>query len=261
MKGKSIRLDNFIVENNLCDSRNKAKSLIKAGIVSVDGKIVLKPALMISDSADVKILSQHTYVARSAYKLINALDCFGIDLKGMVAADIGASTGGFSQVLLERGAKKVYAVDVGTGQLNEKLLSDNRIVNMEKVNARNLNSAMFDSVIDLVTVDLSFISLSYVLKPAYDILNSKGSLICLVKPQFELGPCYLSKNGVVKDIKLHYEAVLKIAKFAVQLGFSLCSGCYSGVAGESGNREYFLYLIKDSNVPSMGFDKLKEYLK
>ena len=240
-----MRLDVYLVSKNFFESRNKATAAIKDGQFQVNGKVITKPSF---DVAETDVLSVYkkktTYVARSAHKLLTAFKTFQFDWNDKTVVDLGASTGGFCQVLLENGVQKIYAVDIGTAQLHPKLLNDPRIVNMEHTNARYLTSVDFNDVISAVTVDLSFISIKAIIPAIEKILGNRGEAVVLVKPQFEVGPQKLSKTGVVTNRKDQLSALTEIAAFAQNCGLGVQGIAFSGLTGESGNREYLLYLIK-----------------
>ncbi len=241
-----MRLDQYLVANGYFESRNKAANSVKSCHFTVNGKPVVKPSYEVSDNDLVeKQVDEKIYVARSAYKLLKAYVSFDLSWTGKVIADLGASTGGFCQVLLENGVKKIYAVDIGTAQLHPSIKDDTRIVNMEHTNARYLTAESFSETIDAVTADLSFISIKAVLPTIYQILLRGGEAVVLIKPQFEAGPANLNKNGVVNDRKVQLKTVEDIASFAENIGFGIGGISFSGLAGESGNREYLLYLVKD----------------
>lgn len=240
-----MRLDLFLTQKQYFDSRNKAAAAVKEGCFTVNGKVVLKPAFEVSEEDTVlSVVNRTDYVARSAHKLLQAFRCFDLRWDDAVVADLGASTGGFCQVLLEKNVRKIYAVDIGTAQLHEKIKGDPRVVNLEHTNARYLNAESFDEPIDVITADLSFISIKAVLPAIYQVLRADGEAVVLIKPQFEVGPKNLNKSGVVTDRKLHVQVLEDVASFAISLGFSVCGVSFSGLAGESGNREYLLYIKK-----------------
>lgn len=240
-----MRFDLYLVENGYFESRNKAAAAIKEGRFAVDEKIILKPSFDVSDDTNVTVLrNKKVYVARSAQKLLRAYEVFDPQWAGFTVADLGASTGGFCQVLLEKGVKKIYAVDIGTAQLHPTVKADQRVVNMEHTNARYLTSEVFDEPINAITADLSFISIKAVLPAIFRTLSVGGQAILLVKPQFEVGPKNLSKTGVVTDLKHQCKAVEEVAIFAQDIGFGVKGISFSGLAGESGNREYLLYIEK-----------------
>lgn len=244
-----MRLDQFLVLNGYFESRNKASAAVKEGCFAVDGKRIFKPSFDVGETCSVTLLSSRkTYVARSAHKLLRAYEVFQPKWENLVAADLGASTGGFCQVLLENNIQKIYAVDIGTNQLHPSVKSDDRVVNLEHINARYLTESDFPEAIQVVTADLSFISIKAVIPAIQKVLVSKGQAILLIKPQFEAGPNFLNKAGVVSDRKIHYRVVEDIALFSESCGFGVRGIAYSGLAGESGNREYLLFLEKDSDT-------------
>ena len=249
-----MRLDLFLTKNGFSESRNKAAALINDGSVIVNGKRITKTSFNVQDSDIVEIISnQKMYVARSAAKLLTAIDKFGLSFKDKTVVDLGASTGGFCEVMLENGAKRIYAVDIGTNQLHPKIKNDPRVVNKENTNARYVTAADFDSEIDIITCDLSFISLKNILGSAMCTLKQGGEFICLIKPQFEAGPGNIGKNGVVKDTSIHIKVIRDISEYAFSIGFEICDIVFSGLAGESGNREFLMYLKKSDtpvNLPS-----------
>ncbi len=242
-----MRFDIYLVEHKYFESRNKASSAVKAGCFTVNNRVITKPSYEITEGdAVVLIKNERSYVARSAEKLLCAYRTFHLDWTNKTAADFGASTGGFCQVLLENDLRKVYAIDIGTGQLHPCVKEDPRIVNMEHTNARYLSSEDFSEPIQVITADLSFISLTNILPAIYRTLTEDGEAVVLVKPQFEAGKSHLSKSGVVTSRKVHAEVLKSIIEFAASLGFGIKGVSFSGLAGESGNREYLLYLKKDS---------------
>ncbi len=242
-----MRLDIYLTKNGFCDSRNKASALILSGNVKVNGKIISKSSFDVADGAQVEINNTVIqYVARSAKKLLTAIDVFGLSFKDKTVVDLGASTGGFCEVMLQYGVKKVFAVDIGTNQLHESLRNNDKVISLENTNARYLKSDDFGCEIDCVTCDLSFISVKHILNVVFDILNENGEFVCLVKPQFEVGPSFVGKNGVVKDQRAQIMAVNQIVDFAFDIGFSIYNISFSGLEGESGNREFLLYMKKDN---------------
>lgn len=247
-----MRLDQYLVSEGFFESRNKAAQAIKNQEFSVNGKIAEKPSLIVEDDANVaRVKSSALYVARSAQKLLHGICVFMPNWKGKVVADFGASTGGFCQVLLEHGAAKIYAIDIGTAQLHPSLLQEERIINREHTNARYLNADDFQDPIYGITADLSFISIKAVLPAIYNTLVPEGEAIILVKPQFEAGKKALNKNGVVSDLKIHRQVLKDVALYAENLGLCVKGISFSGLAGEKGNREYLLYLKKTAEPSIM----------
>ncbi|MEZ5302073.1 MAG: TlyA family RNA methyltransferase [Verrucomicrobiales bacterium] len=241
-KAKKIRLDQALAERGLCDSREQAKRLILAGEVKVGGHVVDKPASKIDPDAEIDVRERPKYVSRGGLKLEGALDAFGIDPAGMVCADIGASTGGFTDCLLQRGAARVYAFDVGTNQLAWKIRSDPRVIAREQFNCRQLLPEHLEgaeSGADLCVIDVSFISLTLILGPALGILRPGGSIVCLIKPQFELEKGEIGKGGIVRDPALHQKCVAKIRSFIDARDDADWLGLVdSPIEGMEGNREF-----------------------
>ncbi len=235
-----MRLDRYLVERGLAESRAKAKDLIKEGRVRVDGRVVKKPAFEVPEAARVEVEGKEGYVGRGAHKLLGALLTFPVQVAGRVAADVGASTGGFTQVLLEKGARRVYALDVGHGQLHPLLLADPRVVAMEGVNARTL--ASLPEPVELATMDVSFISSTLILPRLFDWLVPGGEALILVKPQFELEPG--THAGVVRDPALRQRALERVRSAAQGLGFVVRGQAESPLPGRAGNREIWLWLQK-----------------
>jgi len=241
---KKERADKLLVERGLVESREKAQALIMAGYAYADGKRISKPGERIPADARLELKGMMRFVSRGGYKLEKALKSFNLSPEGMVCLDAGASTGGFTDCLLQRGAKKVYAVDVGTGQLDPKLRNDPRVVALEKTDARNLSPELIPERVDLITADLSFISLTKVLESLIPLLKEGGLMLVLVKPQFELSPREV-KKGVVRDPADRMRAVEKVANFARELGLSVLGVTKSSPRGPKGNEEFFLLLKKD----------------
>lgn len=239
-----VRLDVALVERGLLESREKAARLILAGDVLVDGQRVDKAGALVAPGARLELAARPRFVSRGGDKLVHALATFGILPRGRVAIDVGASTGGFTHCLLEQGAVKVYAVDVGQGQLDARLRADGRVVVMEKTNARNLPVDSFPEPPDLATVDVSFISLEKVLPAVFGVLTSKGEAVVLVKPQFEVGKGQVGKGGVVRDGSHHRAVISRVARFAVLHGWHARGVTASPLKGPKGNREFFLLLTK-----------------
>lgn len=241
------RADALLVSRGLCDSREQAKRMILAGEVSTGTTIVAKPSTKLLIDAEISIKEKPKYVGRGGFKLEGALDSFHIEPKGMTCLDVGASTGGFTDCLLQRGATKVHAVDVGTNQLVWKLRNDPRVIVKENFNARHMTPEDIGETIDLAVTDVSFISLTKILPPMFATLKPSGRIICLIKPQFELERDNISKGGIVKDPKLHQRAVGKIRSFVTEeLGHSWVDCIDSPIKGTNGNKE-FLALLHPSS--------------
>jgi len=234
------RIDTLLVERELVGSRAKAQALIMAGEVTAGGNAVTKAGTFISEDIEITVKEPLPYVSRGGTKLAHALDAFQIDVTGMVAADIGASTGGFTDCLLQRGAIKVYAIDVGYGQLDYRLRQDKRVVVMERINARYHISLL--EKVDLATLDLSFISVTKVIPSAIELLKAKGILLVLIKPQFEAKRVEVGKGGIIKDPQVHARVLGRFIKWAVAQNLRLKGLVASPILGSSGNREFFLRL-------------------
>ncbi|HVA02044.1 MAG TPA: TlyA family RNA methyltransferase [Terriglobia bacterium] len=243
------RLDRLLVQRGLVDSRQKAQALILAGQVLVDEQKVEKCGAAVNASARLRLLGEASkYVGRGGLKLEAALDHFGVDPGGKVCLDVGASTGGFTDCLLQRGAVKVFAVDAGTNQLDWKLRQDPRVVVLEKTNARYLAFEQIGTRVALATLDVSFISSTLILPLLPPLLEEGAELLSLVKPQFEVGPAQVGKGGVVRDARLHEEAIAKVARKVAELGFTEIARVESALLGAEGNREFFLHAIWPKNV-------------
>jgi 23S rRNA (cytidine1920-2'-O)/16S rRNA (cytidine1409-2'-O)-methyltransferase len=242
----SLRLDALLVERGLARSRERARAMILAGLVRVEGKPAAKAGTAVSKDAVVALVEpDHPYVSRGGVKLEHALGAFGIEVSGRVALDIGASTGGFTDVLLKHGAARVVALDVGHGQLDWRLRNDPRVVVLERVNARALTVDQLPPearVVDLVTIDVSFISLRQILPVVPRLLAPHADVIALVKPQFEAGRGEVGKGGIVRDEAVHARVVEDVAHAAVALGLTRAGLSESPITGMEGNREYFLHL-------------------
>ncbi len=230
-----------MVDRGLAPTREKAKALIMAGVVVVEEERIDKAGALVSCDAGIRIKGEgNPYVSRGGMKLEGALRTFGIDVTGMAALDIGASTGGFTDCLLQRGARKVYAIDVGYGQIDWKLRTDNRVVLFEKTNIRYFSGEGIEDAIDLAVIDVSFISLKLVLPVALSLTATGGSILALIKPQFEAGRGEVGK-GVVRDPAVHRRVVEEIVSFSEKLGLVVMGTCESPITGPAGNREFFLY--------------------
>lgn len=244
------RLDVLLCEKGLAESREKAKTIIMSGIVYVNGVKEDKAGTMFSeDNAELNIEVRGNtlrYVSRGGLKLEKAIDSFGVDLTGCVCMDIGASTGGFTDCMLQNGASKVFAVDVGHGQLAWKLRNDDRVICMEKTNIRYITpSDINNETLDFASVDVSFISLDKVLPAAKPLLKNDAHMVCLIKPQFEAGREEVGKKGVVRDVKVHERVIEKITDLSTELGFAVLGLTYSPVKGPEGNIEYLIYISND----------------
>lgn len=253
---KRQRLDRVLVERGLAQSREQAQRLIMAGDVLVNGRVADKPSSMVSDSGEIVIRSQPAFVSRAGVKLAAALDRFGVTVEGLVALDVGASTGGFTDCLLQRGAQRVYAVDVGYGQLAWKLRHDPRVVVMEKVNVRYLDS--LPEAVDIATLDVSFISLKLVIPPVVRLLKAEGPIIALIKPQFEAGRRQVGKGGVVKDPRVHREVLADFITWARKEGLAFMGLMVSPIRGPAGNAEFLAFLKRGVPDPSLNVPETVE---
>ncbi len=243
---KKTRLDVLVVERGLVDTRERARAMILAGQVSVDGQVVSKAGAPVAQNAAIELRApDHPYVGRGGIKLAHALDTFKVPVAGRHALDIGASTGGFTDVLLQRGASSVIALDVGHGQLDWKLRNDPRVTVREHVNARALTAEHVPQPVDLVTIDVSFISLSYIFPSLPPFLRKPADVIALVKPQFEAGREAVGKGGLVTDPVVHAAAVARATEAAAASGLRKLADTSSPITGASGNREFFLHLRYD----------------
>lgn len=241
-----IRLDSRIFELGLTESREKAKAFIMAGQVFVNGMKVVKAGTTVLPEDKIEVRGTSEFVSRGGHKLKKAMEVFPIDLNGKICMDIGASTGGFTDCMLQNGASRVYSIDVGYGQLAWKLRSDPRVVNLERTNVRYITAEQVPDAIDFFSVDVSFISLCLVLPAAYPLLRDGGECVCLIKPQFEAGREKVGKKGVVRDKSVHAEVIAKIDAFARELGFTVCGLDFSPIKGPEGNIEYLIHLKKNS---------------
>ena len=245
------RLDILLVKRGLAESREKAKAVIMSGIVYVDGQKEDKAGQTFADTANIEVRgSTLKYVSRGGLKLEKAMECFDVSVKDKVCMDIGASSGGFTDCMLQNGAKKVYAVDVGHGQLAWKLRNDTRVVVMEKTNIRYVKPEDIGESIDFASIDVSFISLSKVLPAAYNLLGECGEIVALIKPQFEAGREKVGKKGVVREKSTHIEVIQNCFAYAKENGFFVRELEFSPVKGPEGNIEYLYHLVKSGDVDS-----------
>ena len=243
------RLDVELVNKGLVESREKAKALIMAGQVYIDGQKAYKAGDKVKDGQMIEVKGgQLPFVSRGGLKLDKSIKSFNLDLKDKVCMDIGASTGGFTDCMLQNGAKKVYSVDVGYGQLAWKLRNDDRVVNMERTNIRYLDKRLIEESVSFISIDVSFISLKLVLPVAYDVLFENGELVALVKPQFEAGREEVGKKGVIRDINIHRKVISNTINTASEIGFSVIDLDFSPIKGPEGNIEFLLYLTKSDNA-------------
>ncbi len=253
-----MRLDQFLTENDYFSSRSKSSEAIKKGLVKVNGKIASKPSLEVLSSSAVEVIGELSFVSRGGYKLNKALNEFSVDLTGLVFADVGASTGGFTDCLLKRGVKKVYAIDVGKDQLDQSLKNNSAVVVMDERNARFLTKNDFEEKLDGVVVDCSFISLKLLLPTFSGLLDGADKLFALIKPQFECGRGFLPKSGILKDAKVRETAVLGVISEAENYGFKLINVSEAPKFKDK-NVEYVVYLSKEGD--GLTINQVKEFLK
>lgn len=253
------RLDVLLVKQGLAASREKAKAIIMSGNVFVDGQREDKAGTTFSE--DVKIeVKGHTlpYVSRGGLKLEKAMKNFDVSMEGKVCTDVGSSTGGFTDCMLQNGARFVYAIDVGTNQLAWKLRQDERVRSMEKTNIRYVTPEDIGEAVDFVSIDVAFISLTKVLTPVKELMKDGAQMVCLIKPQFEAGREKVGKKGVVRDKKVHEEVIEMVTNHALSLGFIVKGLEHSPIRGPEGNIEYLLYVEKAEREPSVVDDQMKE---
>ena len=240
------RLDVLLVKRNLAESREKAKAYIMAGNVFVDGVREDKAGSSFDEAVQIEVKGlAMKYVSRGGFKLEKAVEQFGVTLEGKTCMDVGSSTGGFTDCMLQNGAVKVFAIDVGTNQLAWKLRTDERVVSMEKTNIRYVTPEDIGQLVEFVSIDVAFISLTKVLAPVYELMAENAEIVCLIKPQFEAGREKVGKKGVVRDKKVHEEVIVAVTSFAVATGFELLRLDYSPIKGPEGNIEYLLYARKN----------------
>jgi 23S rRNA (cytidine1920-2'-O)/16S rRNA (cytidine1409-2'-O)-methyltransferase len=244
---KKIRIDNLLVARGVFESRESAQRAIMAGEVRVGDRVIDKSSELIEAKAEIAVTELPRYAGRGALKLEGALDFFQVDVSGKVALDIGASTGGFTDCLLQRGAAKVYAVDVGHGQLAWKIRNEPRVVVMEKLNARFLSREHIPEFVDLCVIDVSFISLTLILPRAFELITPDGVILALIKPQFELQRGDVGRGGIVRDPALQEKAQQKIVKFAEAANYRVVGLVPSTITGADGNQEFFICLRRRSD--------------
>ena len=243
---RRLRLDQLLVGRGLFPSREQARRAILAGKVSVATRVADKPSELLDEQTAVAVKPARKYVGRGALKLESALEHFDIDVNGKIALDIGASTGGFTDCMLQRGAEKIYAVDVGYGQLDWKLRNDPRVIVLEKTNARFLTRDQVPELVDICVIDVSFISLTLILPNAFDLLKPDGVILALIKPQFELQRSEVGKGGIVRDPLLHQKAQDKIVAFVNDLRHVIAGIAPAAIKGADGNQEFFACIRKRS---------------
>lgn len=255
------RIDNLLVKRGFFDSRQKAKYAIEKGSVIVDGILVNKASKEFEENSRIEIKQDVLpFVSRGGLKLDKAIKVFNINLQDKICMDIGASTGGFTDCMLQNGASKVYSIDVGHNQLDKKLLQNSKVVNLEGTNIKDIIIEDFYKV-DFISIDVSFISLTLVLDKAYELLKQKGEIVVLIKPQFEAGKEYLNKNGVVRDKKIHAKVIEKIALFSHSLEFEIQKIDFSPIKGPAGNIEYLMYMKKKDNTDKLDLFVLRKQIQ
>jgi 23S rRNA (cytidine1920-2'-O)/16S rRNA (cytidine1409-2'-O)-methyltransferase len=243
---KKLRLDQLLVAKGLFASREQAQRAVMAGEIKIGTRTAAKPSQLLKADAAIALKPMRKYVGRGGLKLESALDRFRIDVHGKVALDIGASTGGFTDCLLQRGAAKVYAVDVGHGQLDWKLRNNPRVIVLEKLNARFLSGEHIPGLVDVCVIDVSFISLTLILPNAFDLITPSGVILALIKPQFELQRADVGRGGVIRDPELQQKAQDKIVAFVTHLGYVVIGIVPSAIKGADGNQEFFACMRKRS---------------
>ncbi|MBQ9673849.1 MAG: TlyA family RNA methyltransferase [Ruminococcus sp.] len=254
------RLDILVYEKGFCESREKAKAIIMSGLVYVDNQKADKCGVQYDEKSNIEVRGNTLqYVSRGGLKLEKAIDKFKLDLTGKITMDIGASTGGFTDCMLQNGAVKVYSIDVGYGQLAWKLRSDKRVINLERTNFRNVTTDQVPDKIDFFSIDVSFISLKLLLPVARQLLADEGEAVCLIKPQFEAGRENVGKKGVVRDPKIHESVVNMIVDFCLANGYSVLNLDFSPIKGPEGNIEYLIHL-KKSDEPQLFTDIIPKEL-
>lgn len=250
------RLDTLLVRLGYFESREKAKAAIMAGLVYVDKQLCDKAGTPVKETAQIEIKQDLCpYVGRGGLKLEKALDQFDLDLKGLVAMDIGASTGGFTDCMLQKGAVKVYAIDVGYGQLHYKLRNDPRVVNIERMNIRHLDPETIPEEMDFISIDVSFISVNLVFPVASKLLKDGGQVVCLIKPQFEAGRSQVGKHGIVRERSVHIEVIRKVIEYGSHNGLRAIDLTWSPVTGAKGNIEYLILLKKSPDDSGKHIDE------
>ena len=254
----AVRLDVYLYENSLVPSREKAKALIMAGVVFVDNQKCDKPGFQVKDGMNVEVRGETLkYVSRGGLKLEKAMELYGFKLDSKICMDVGASTGGFTDCMLQKGATKVYSIDVGYGQLAWKLRQDERVVNLERTNVRYITNEQVPDIVDFVSIDVSFISLGLVIPVLVPFLSDEAMMVCLVKPQFEAGKDKVGKHGVVRDPATHMEVLERAVGFAKNAGFGIVGLEFSPIKGPQGNIEYLMVLTRKDPELSVSSEEIK----
>ncbi len=246
-KSKNVRIDKLLLDRGLAPTRERARAMIMAGNVLVEESPVTKAGQPVNPEANVRLrVPDHPYVSRGGLKLEGALDALGVDVADKTVLDIGASTGGFTDVCLQKGASRVFAIDVGTNQLDYSLRKNSKVLSLEKTNARHLRKDMLPGQADIAVIDVSFISITKLLSPVIDCMKDEGEILAMVKPQFEAGKEKVGKGGVVRDEATRKEAIEGVARFAAGLGLRVAGQADSTIKGPKGNQETFLHLVKEA---------------
>lgn len=257
-----MRLDQYLHQNNHAESRERARALVMAGIVYVDGIKADKAGTAVKNGAVIEVRGgDHPYVSRGGLKLEKALQVFSVSPVNKICMDVGASTGGFTDCLLQNGAKKVYAVDVGYGQLAWKIRCDERVIPLERTNIRKIDLSLVPDIIDLFTIDVSFISLNIVIPTLNAFTSNTCEGICLVKPQFEAGKEKVGKKGVVRSAETHVEVLNKVTDYAHMSGYSVIDIDYSPITGPEGNMEFLMYIKKDAQQSRQGSGQIEKLVE
>lgn len=257
---EEYRLDVYLQTNNFVESRERAKQLVQNSYVYVNGKLITKPSFKVSNQDRIEVIQNFDYVGRGASKIEKAINFFNIDVDNKIAVDIGASTGGFTDYLIKNNAKKVYAVDVGYGQLHESLRTNERVVNLEKTNFRYIDVSLFKETVDIIVVDVSFISLKLILPKIVEISHESTDIVVLIKPQFEAGRQNIGKNGIVKDKKVHLEVLNNITTYCSENGLYLKDVTFSPIKGGDGNIEYLGHMKKGLDKSTTNVTKFKDLI-
>ncbi len=256
------RLDVLLVDKGYFESREKAKAHVMAGLIMIDDRVIDKVGEKVEEDSHIEVKGKAIpYVSRGGLKLERALEVFPVSVSGKSAIDIGASTGGFTDCLLQNGAQKVWAIDVGYGQLAWKLRQDERVVVMERTNIRHVTVEDIGEPVALIVTDVSFISLHKVLPAAFDLLKEDGEIICLIKPQFEAGPGKVGKKGIVRDPSVHHEVIKNITEFVAESGYGIGGLNHSPVKGTKGNIEYLLYIVPLSKGMDINEETIEAWVK
>ncbi len=259
--GDKERIDILLVEKGSFDSREKAKRALMSGIVFVNGQIVDKAGTKVDIDSDIDVRGKGLpYVSRGGFKLEQAIKEFSIDLTNKVAMDVGSSTGGFTDCMLQNGARKVYSIDVGYGQLDWKLRQDSRVISMERTNIRYVKPEDIGESVDFVSIDVAFISLKLVLPVVKKLLKEDGEIVFLIKPQFEAGREKVGKNGVIRDKETHREVIRNILEFAHNLDLTIAGTTYSPITGPKGNIEFLGFVLNKCPVNKLDFDEIAEHI-